>query len=479
MKRSASALILLAAVGGCVSTETGAPWTGGQGGGCSTCGPSGSAVPGVQGPWGQPVAMAAPYSAAPPGGEAAARAMMNRSMPMNMVQMNNGIQQASYHPGGGMPGGPPMPPGGALSPPGMPFSPGGQLPPSGPGAVAAVGALTGQTPSRFPSKRTEVRFATPATMRVSWYAASTDGKSTYTPNSLEVPGRYNFVQGNVYRLKISDVPNRPGLELYPTLEVIPSNPKTDAFLAHSAVPVAFTEEDFDQVAAGNFLVKVIYLPDPQFQDVATTGPDEVVSTRLEPGADPIAEAYRRGNILLIVRMGNIDLEAPNTPSMDAPSPYMLKPKVPQGPPGMGMGGMPMPGMAGMGGMPMPGMPGMPGMGGMPMPGMPPGAMAGGGMGLPPGVVMTPTGPVLMTPNGPMPLTRGAQLPPGGALPAMPTSQPQAAPAQPGTGPVSQLPDASLLQTQYPEAKDDAATTSKSSSKAAPAKPAQKKWLWGK
>jgi hypothetical protein len=39
---------------------------------------------------------------------------------------------------------------------------------------------------------------------------------------------------------------------------------------------------------------------------------------LEPGADPIAEACKRGSILAVVRVGNIDLEAPNTPSMDAP-----------------------------------------------------------------------------------------------------------------------------------------------------------------
>ena len=44
----------------------------------------------------------------------------------------------------------------------------------------------------------------------------------------------------------------------------------------------------------------------------------MVSSRLEPGVDPLAEAHRRGNILLVVRLGNIDLEAPNTPAMDAP-----------------------------------------------------------------------------------------------------------------------------------------------------------------
>ena len=41
---------------------------------------------------------------------------------------------------------------------------------------------------------------------------------------------------------------RRACELYPTLEVAPVTPRTDAYLAHSPIPVQFTEEDFDQVA---------------------------------------------------------------------------------------------------------------------------------------------------------------------------------------------------------------------------------------
>jgi hypothetical protein len=99
------------------------------------------------------------------------------------------------------------------------------------------------------------------------------------------------------------------------------------------VPVTFTEEDFEQVTAGNYVVKVVYLPDPIHQDLAAVGADEVVSSRLDPGADPIAEACKRGSILLVIRIGNIDLEAPNTPAMDAPSSYqqgMAAPRM-QGP----------------------------------------------------------------------------------------------------------------------------------------------------
>jgi hypothetical protein len=177
--------------------------------------------------------------------------------------------------------------------------------------VADGGTPTGPGVSPSGAERTEVRFVGPAGMKISWYAPNVEGKAGFGTRYLKAPARYNFLQASIYRLKLSDIPHHPGVELYPTLEVVPAKPKTCTFLAHSAVPVSFTEEDFGQAAAGNFVVKVIYLPDPQFQDLAATSPDEVVSSRLEPGVDPIVEAQRRGCILLVVRLGNIDLEAPN------------------------------------------------------------------------------------------------------------------------------------------------------------------------
>jgi hypothetical protein len=102
------------------------------------------------------------------------------------------------------------------------------------------------------------------------------------------------------------------VELYPTIEIGPTTPRSEAFLAHNAVPVQFTDEDLDQVLAGNFVTKVIYLPDPEFQELALAGVDTLVSTRLDPGVDPITEADRRGAILAIIRLGNKDVELPGS-----------------------------------------------------------------------------------------------------------------------------------------------------------------------
>jgi hypothetical protein len=347
-----------------------------------TMGPA--TIPNAQGPWGVPVPVRAPQAAALPSGEEAARAFIAQRMPPDLVQQiafkggGNGIMQA---------GGPGLPPPGA-APPGV------TVPPGYPNAaVAAVGALTNPYAGQFAAARTSIRFLEPRGMKVSWYIQGADGKRVWNDKPLDSPATYNFAQGAIYRLKLSDIPDYPGRDLYPSLEVVPSGQRALTFLAHSSVPVSFSPDDFRMVMSGNYVVKVIYLPDPQFQDIAVGGGlGELISTQLEPGVDPIAEAAKRGCILLIVRLGNIDLELRHSPAMDAPPPHPAPP-----PGGMGMAppGLMPPGGIGM----MP--PGM----------MPPGLMGAPGRGMmtpPPGMMPGNPG---TAPGRPAPTGAGAALPP--------------------------------------------------------------------
>ena len=155
-------------------------------------------------------------------------------------------------------------------------------------------------------ERTQVRFVQPSLMKVAWYTQDPEGRTSCSETPISVPGRYNFLQGSIYRLRLSNIKSRPGLEVYPSLEVVPFNYKTEAFLAHSSVPVTFTDEEFEQIIAGKNVVKVIYLPDPEYQELSGSGAEEISSIRLEPGADPIQEAQRRGSILLVIRTGDLD-----------------------------------------------------------------------------------------------------------------------------------------------------------------------------
>lgn len=156
---------------------------------------------------------------------------------------------------------------------------------------------------------TQVKFLGPEGMHIGWQA-----NGGYADNQLQSPSRYNFPQAFSYRLKLTNIPGRDALVLYPTLQVYPTHPRTEAYLSHNSVPLQLTDEDLDQVQTNNFVTKVIYLPDPQNQELAIAGVETLVSTRLDPGVDPIVEADRRGTIMLVLRVGNMDLETPHAAS---------------------------------------------------------------------------------------------------------------------------------------------------------------------
>lgn len=206
------------------------------------------------------------------------------------------------HPGPGVGGPGPgvmMMPSPSIQP--VSYEEGGMVDASGGSVMAGDGScLAGGT-------NVQVLFADPNTMQVHW---DVSGSGTFDSVPLVTPARQNFSQGGIYRLKLTHIPGREGIELYPTLELGPQSVRTSAYLAHNAIPVQFTEEDLDQAMRGNFVTKVIYLPDPEFQELALAGIATLVSTRLDPGVDPIVEADRRGAILAVVRLGNKDLETP-------------------------------------------------------------------------------------------------------------------------------------------------------------------------
>jgi len=234
------------------------------------------------------------------------------------------------------------------------------------GAICPVG-MNGQPyaamPQPFAGQTTQIRFVGPEAMQIGWQI----GANHYAENQLVTPGRFNFNQGYIYRLKLTSIPGREGPPLYPTLQVYPVHPATEAYLSHNSVPILLNDEDFQQVDGNNFVTKVIYLPDPQHQDLAIPGAEVLVSTRLEPGIDPISEADRRGTIMAVLRVGNMDLEtgseAPTVIGDGAVTPTSHIQKV-NGEAGQFVGPMPIGTVGGRnGGVPGPmimGMPGAPG-----------------------------------------------------------------------------------------------------------------------
>jgi hypothetical protein len=445
MRRLASALVAVSMVGGCVNSS---PRTEVGGHAASWDRRSVRDVPGVVGAYGERVpaeasAMNIPREGIPlvtgPNGQL----MLPNGAKLPPGQWNKpAVRQASTQPGddGGVQHAVDF---GPLSPglghrqampiqPGMggpvdgPVAHGGHghrhgapMPPPGMGGGPPYGGFDpgamgmAQAPPRFVAQRTQVRFVRPTGMKVAWFTQTADGRTAYSNAPVDAPGRYNFPQGAIYRLKLSNIEGRPGLEVYPTIEVFPTNPKTESFLAHSSVPVEFTPDDFKQISEGTYVVKVIYLPDPAFQDVASTGTEEILSTRLEPGVDPIQEAIRRGSILAVVRMGNVDQEAPNSPPLNAPAPGGPGPN-----PLMNFGPLTTPQT--------------------PNSMVPFGPTGGGGTGLPPGMMSAPPGLAPQISSAPMPSPRGIVGTPV-SRPGMATATPPQSSTPPSTLPIIESP----------------------------------------
>ncbi len=362
MKRSVAGAVLLAGLGGgCAGTRS----TTGVVDGAAPFGQATGAqvAPGLKGPQNEPVHVTTAAGQMPTDGVTRADGRRGPGNLLGGVSQTAGFAQVSSRSGAGAGGAGCAVPGVGCGPAGGAGGMGYGLPAGGPttsgfrnalghggitpvpafgpaGAVAAIGAYgaaggpgSGMYGGLYMNGRTSIRFTNPAGMKIGWQTAA----GVFSDAGLEAPARYNFPQMSMYRLRLSGIPNRPGRQFYPTLEIYPATMQTVTYLSHATVPVTFTDEDFEQASAGSLVTKVVYLPSERFQDLAAVagGAEEIVSTRLEPGIDPVAEANKRGTILAVIRFGNIDLQDPNTPAPDAPTPggMGLPPGAMMAPPG--------------------------------------------------------------------------------------------------------------------------------------------------
>jgi hypothetical protein len=148
----------------------------------------------------------------------------------------------------------------------------------------------------------QVYFAAPENMKLQ--LLTRDGQE------LILPAKVDLTEGSTTNLKLTDIPSHADLVVWASIKVEPRMFSTSSghFRDHCTIPIVFEADDFDQVMANNLVTKVVYLPDPEYQEVAIGGPgvatETLVSTRLEPGMDPVNEAKKKGKVLAIVRMGN-------------------------------------------------------------------------------------------------------------------------------------------------------------------------------
>jgi uncharacterized repeat protein (TIGR01451 family) len=111
--------------------------------------------------------------------------------------------------------------------------------------------------------------------------------------------------GVAYRLRLSNLPERPGAELFPVIEVV-GHLHRPAGIDPGKYPirVVFTQDDLDDVAdRGRLVTQVVYLEDPEQALPISLPKDRIPVVSLSPLEEPLKVAAALGRVVAVVRMG--------------------------------------------------------------------------------------------------------------------------------------------------------------------------------
>ncbi len=154
----------------------------------------------------------------------------------------------------------------------------------------------------LPTNIQVVRFQGPEGVRVEVLAPNPEPVPVGDGHGLLTVG---LKVGTAYRLRVSNLPDRPGAELFPVIEVVGHLHRPQGIdPGKYPIRVVFSNLDFEDVADhGRLVTQVIYLEDPEQALPITLPKDEIPVVSLNPTEQPLLVAAALGRVVAIVRMG--------------------------------------------------------------------------------------------------------------------------------------------------------------------------------
>lgn len=138
---------------------------------------------------------------------------------------------------------------------------------------------------------------------------------TPAPNAtLASPAQFSVNAGHIYRLRIAEMPEFPGVEVYPSIEILdrlhpPHGRETDF-----PIPVVLTEADIREAMDGHMVTRIVYLEQPQLS--ASFDPlRREIPQSVNPAANALQEADKLGRPMIMVRIGGRTPSGDNMPYM--------------------------------------------------------------------------------------------------------------------------------------------------------------------
>ena len=119
--------------------------------------------------------------------------------------------------------------------------------------------------------------------------------------------------GPVYRFRVTGIPFSPGVELYPTIELLGRLHPPAGHETRFPIPITLNETDLQNAMDGSLVTRVIYLEDPQSATPLAKTNDDPTPIDLTPDQDALATADSLGRPIAILRIGS--LAPPRNPAL--------------------------------------------------------------------------------------------------------------------------------------------------------------------
>lgn len=120
----------------------------------------------------------------------------------------------------------------------------------------------------------------------------------------EAPVKFGALIGQVYRMRVTEIPFEEGREVYPTVEVIDRLYPPEGQRARFPILIELTDEELKLALAGNYVMRVIYLEDPLRALPIADEPNSQRYFEAATSQDPLKIADELGRPMAILRMGS-------------------------------------------------------------------------------------------------------------------------------------------------------------------------------
>lgn len=131
---------------------------------------------------------------------------------------------------------------------------------------------------------------------------STASQGQFDP-AQQTPFTVGMLIGQVYRLRVMNIPGQEGIEVYPTIEVIDRLYPPVGKEKHFPIPVELAQEDLELAVQGKFVTRVVYLEEPQAALPVVENKEQQTYFEAPQGENPLDVADTLGRPMAILRLG--------------------------------------------------------------------------------------------------------------------------------------------------------------------------------